>query len=77
MAVDAYSGDAKPRCETTMRNHDAKPRYETTMRNLDAKREQEPFIHPGFNIRVVQSLIKGNDCIKNMKQHCGGGSEKA
>jgi len=53
MIVDAYSNDAKPR-------------YETTMRNLDAKREQKPFIPFDYHDDVVRSREECYGCVKSI-----------
>jgi len=79
MAVDAYSGDAKPRCETTTRNHDAKPRCETTMRNHDAKPRRETRYKNLLYLPTITSTSyeAAKDATAVLKAYYGGGSERA
>jgi len=76
--------DTKPRYESiniNIRIRMAVDAYTTRNYNAipnclhDAKQELfKPF---SFTIKFVRRLRKGNDYIKNIKQHCRDGSEKA
>jgi len=79
MAVDAYSGDAKPRYETTTRNHDTKPRCETTIRNHDAKPRRETRYKNLLYLSIIisTSYEAAKDITAVLKAYYKGGSERA